>query len=391
MKLTAYEIKALKPKEKEYFIGDGGGLFVRILPSGAKFFVYQYISNGSKRRVSLGKYPEISLGDARIKRDEIKLNLLKGTDITKKEKGDTLGAVFDEWFAVKKNQVGAKQQSKILHAFRKYFLPKFHNKAMSGISRKEIITAINPLIINGNRASAKVALSAINMLYKYAVLHEYAPHNIIADIDKMVLLGKDKTKHHAFFSSADEVQNLLKAVKYCNSDERIKIAMILQLYTATRPSEARCAKWCEFDFDKNIWLIPAERMKMRKTHEIYISESLKEKLLNFKASYRLNSELLFPSFKTTQKPISDNAVRTMLLSCGYNSEIISPHGFRGTFATICNENISAHGLNNDIIQMCLAHEPQNSVAKAYNHATMKAYRAKLMAWWSDYLDALMPV
>ncbi|WP_258034061.1 tyrosine-type recombinase/integrase [Campylobacter concisus] len=219
-------------------------------------------------------------------------------------------------------------------------------------------------------------------------MHEYVEHNIISDIDKSALIGKKDVKHFAYLKNDDEIRAVLVAIREYFGDIRVKTCAIFQLYTAARGQNARNAKWSQIDFENCLWHIPASEMKTARAHEVFLSKSVINLLKTYRERLPLKSELIFPSVKSNIRPISDNTIRSMLRNLGFSNDMVTPHGFRATFSTIANENIDKHGCNSDVIELCLAHVENNKVKDAYNHAKNLKARAKLMQWWSNYLDNL---
>ena len=375
--LTITQIKNLKPKDKPYFVGDGNNLLVKIMPSGDKFFIYEFRDGSSRHRLTLGKFGEISLSEARDKKAALKGRIQSEAGLQK----DTFKSVFEAW--IKTKEV-SKRTLWIRHKFEQLFLLEFGSKSLKDISRKDIVSALEPML--DRKESVKKLFGALNSFYKFALLYEKADHNIIADIDKKTFIGKQVVNHYAHFSDKEEIVNLIKAINNYFGDKRVKTCALFMLYTAVRGANARFATWSEIDFEKSIWSIPASKMKTGKAHEVFLSHSVKKLLLEYQNSMPVKSELIFPSLKSLTRPISDNTIRSMLRNLGYSNEQITPHGFRATFSTIAHENIDLHGFNSDIIELCLAHTEQNKIKAAYNHAKNLKARAGLMQWWSDYLD-----
>lgn len=385
--LTITQFKNLKAKERPYFVSDGDNLLIKIMPNGTKFFMYEFRENGKRHRLTLGKYDEMSLSDARDKRSELRSKLSQGESLTQTAEKTKFKAVFEAWYKTK-GKLSEKQQFWIKRRFETLFLPKFGEINIKDISRKDIINALAPLLGDDKQETTRKTLGTLNSFYKFALLHEYVEHNIISDIDKSALMGKQEVKHFAYLKNDDEIRAVLMAIKDYFGDIRVKTCAIFQLYTAVRGQNARNAKWSQIDFENCLWHIPASEMKTAKPHEVFLSKSVINLLKTYRERLPLKSELIFPSVKSNVRPISDNTIRSMLRSLGFNNEMVTPHGFRATFSTIANENIDKHGCNSDVIELCLAHVEKNKVKDAYNHAKNLKQRAALMQWWSDYLDNL---
>ena len=369
--LTITQVKNLKPKDKPYFVSDSDNLLLKIMPNGSKFFIYEFRNKltNKRQRITIGKLGDISLAEAREKRNELKKQLLDGVDISKDENSTTLRAIYAEWIKTK-NKINEKHLFWIKRRFEVLLLPKLGDADIKEISRKDVINTLAPLLEDEKQETAKKVLGMLNGFYKFA------------------LIGKRDVKHYAHFTTEAELKNLIKAVKGYFGDERIKVCALFMLYTAVRGENARFATWDEIDFENSLWSIPASKMKNGKAHEVFLTDSVKKLLLDYRASSPLKSELVFPSVKSNIRSISDNTVRSMLRNLGFSNEMITPHGFRATFSTICHERQDEHGQNSDVIELCLAHVEKNKVKDAYNHAKNLKQRAALMQWWSDFLDKL---
>lgn len=359
------------------------------MPNGNKFFIYEFSNKltNKRQRITIGKLGDISLAEAREKRNELKKQLLDGVDISKDESRTTLRAIYAEWIKTK-SKINEKHLFWIKRRFEVLLLPKLGDADIKEISRKDVINALAPLLEEEKQETAKRVLGALNGFYKFALLHEYVEHNIIADIDKTALIGKRQIKHFAYFKDEAEIKNLIKSIRGYFGDERIKVCALFMLYTAVRGENARFATWDEIDFKNSLWCIPASKMKNGKAHEVFLSASVQKLLSGYRASSPLQSDLIFPSVKSNIRPISDNTVRSMLRNLGFSNEMITPHGFRATFSTIAHERQDEHGQSSDVIELCLAHVEKNKVKDAYNHAKNLKQRAALMQWWSDFLDGL---
>lgn len=385
--LTITQFKNLKAKEKPYFVSDGDNLLIKIMPNGTKFFMYEFRENGKRHRLTLGKYDEMSLSDARDKRSELRSKLSQGESLTQTAEKTKFRAVFEAWYKTK-SKLSEKQQFWIKRRFEVLFLPKFGEINIKDISRKDIINALAPLLGDDKQETIRKTLGTLNSFYKFALLHEYVEHNIISDIDKSALMGKQEVKHFAYLKNDDEIRAVLMAIRDYFGDLRVKVCAVFQLYTAVRGQNARNAKWSQIDFKNCVWHIPASEMKTARDHEVFLSKSVINLLKIYRERLPLKSELIFPSVKSNIRPISDNTIRSMLRNLGFNNDMVTPHGFRATFSTIAHERQDEHGQNSDVIELCLAHVESNKVKDAYNHAKNLKARARLMQWWSDYLDSL---
>jgi integrase len=251
-----------------------------------------------------------------------------------------------------------------------------------------IIECLDRLKAANKADTALRTLNIISQVYRYAVTREITPHNIVADIDKRFVIGKIERTNMPTIIDPEKVGILLNAIDNYHGEIIVKSALQLATLTAQRPYNIRFAEWDEFDFIKNEWTIPAEKMKMKRPHVVPITKQVKEVLEKLRPHTQHKSKYLFHSLHTTMKPISENTMNQALRRLGYAKEEIVGHGFRAMFSTLANENILQHGYHTDVIERCLAHVESNKVKGAYNHAEYTKERSGLMQWWANYLDGV---
>lgn len=216
-------------------------------------------------------------------------------------------------------------------------------------------------------------------------MREYIERDPCYLLNLMALMGKPPaTKHHAFIREPFKIGVLLGDILEYSGSASVKMAALFGAFTALRPANARLALWSEIDLKKDIFKIPAFKMKMKAPFDVPIAPSLKRLLLSYKA-LKLDEDILFPSaYKGAV--LSDNAMRSMYRRLGYTKEEFSPHGWRACFSTLCNEADK----NADIIELCLSHSPKDKVRAAYNHSLRIEAKRKLLSWWADVLCRLCP-
>jgi integrase len=406
--LTDTEIKNAKPKEKNYTKPDGNGLQLVIKTNGTKIWEIRFTLNGNPRKTTYGQYPHVSLADARKRRDEIKKSILNGVDPIKEAKDNKTQALEDL-------KLDKMEEERLANTFEKvtrdYFVRiegygdyTYHTKKLARLknhvfsyigevpinelTRKNITDIIDRLVSQKKLDTAKRILEIIGQVFRYAVLREITPHNIIADIDKKLVIGKIESKHYATLTKPQDIGILLRAIDDYHGSIIVKYALQLAILTSQRPYNIRFAEWSEFDLVKNQWIISAEKMKMKRAHIVPLTDQILS-ILNELAPFTKNSsKYLFPALSTNMKPISENTLNTALRRLGYSKDEIVSHGFRAMFSTIANENIPIHGCHTDVIERHLAHVELNKVKGAYNHAEYIDQRVSLIKWWNDYLERL---
>ena len=411
--LTDKEIRAAKPKEKEYKLFDGGGLYLSITPKGKKWWRLKYRFNGKEKRISLGVYPTVSLSAARSQREELKRQIIAGIDPSEERKAqkeaakqveeqnqNTLYHVTQRWLESYKGQVTDNYHAKITntlnnHVFQTYTLPdksklNLKNTPINEITRLEIIAVLEAIKAKGITDTPRRVAMLLNKVYKYAVTHEYAPHNIIADIELTVVLGKHTKKHYPTFTKTEDIKGLLNSIEAYNGDYTTKMALKILPYLFVRSYNIRYMEWSEINFKTKEWCIPAEKMKTKEEFTL----PLPYQVITLLEEIRENStstKYVFPSFRSDGYPLSDNTLLAALRRMGYSKDEFVPHSFRAMFSTIAYEwanKKGGHGFTGEVIEACLAHNEPNKIKEAYNRSNYKEPMRELMQWYADYLEGV---
>lgn len=390
---TDSQLKALNiaSGKKEQYIKDGStkNLFV-LLRETSKTFIFRYELNGSCKKITLGQYPSISLAQARQKANEFKALLAQRID-PKEYKNETeliFKDVAQKWLKEK-----AKQK---LNSFKKaegrlnnHILPKIGNTKIKDLKRDKLIKCITELKLKDLRGDGYETKTRIFMILK-DILKFITIQGIIQDyISPLAGLNfsdicKDKhtVSHHRFIKDPARLKEFLTAIDNYKGNIYTKFALKLGAYTALRSGTIRALKWEYIDFTQDIINIPAEQMKTKKPFKLPISSQAKAILKELKA-YHIGEYL----FSTNSKIMSENTLNKAIKSLGFGDEITF-HGFRGLFSTICHENTQDHGLESEIIELCLAHIDGNKVRSAYNHSERLQEKANLLKWYGNYIDNL---
>ncbi|ACZ11790.1 tyrosine-type recombinase/integrase [Sulfurospirillum deleyianum] len=405
--LTDTELKKSKIQEKTYRLTDGAGLYLLVEPNGSKGWRLDYTRpNGGRNTISLGTYPTITLCEAREKRDELKKQIKKGVDPSLERKGvkelqreekeadhaeeerkqNTFEKVARDFFESITIELVPKYHSSKLARLENHIFPYMGNIPIDQVSRLMIIEHLERLKAANKIETARRILNIIEQVYRYAVTHELAPHNIIADIDKRYVIGKKEVRHFPTITDPVEIGKLVRMIDEYPGDISTKYALKLAILTAQRPYNIRFAEWNEFDLERDVWQISAEKMKMKRPHIIPIILQIKTILRELEPFTKNRSQYLFPALTSNVRPISENTMNQALRRLGYTKEEIVSHGFRAMFSTIANEHIPEHGFHSDIIERHLAHSEQNKTKGAYNRAEYLNERRGLIEWWANFLD-----
>jgi len=387
--LSEAKIKTAKPKDKQYKLFDGDGLFLTIYPNNIKRWSMNYSFVGKATTIAIGKYPEVSLKEAREKRQEIREKVRKGENPSKKaqklkNKENPLEVISREYFE-KREDLSESYKEDHIKKLEKDIFPKFGVLGMDMIGPMDMLSAIQAIDKRGSNVTAKKVFGIVDRIYRYAVTVGKAKRNIMNDLDKKVALRTVEVKNLAHTTDIKELADLLKAIDEYAGDYNTKMALKILPYVFVRPSNLRFMEWKEIDFKKKLWNIPGSKMKMKKDHVVPLANSVLKVIEEMKdVSYGV-SVYVFPSRLYKTRGLSENTFNTALKRMGFE---VTAHGFRHTASTLLHENISKHKIHSDAIEMQMAHTVGSSVKQVYNKALYIDERIELMQWWSDYLDEL---
>jgi integrase len=386
MKLNALQVKALLPRDKLYKIGDGHGLFLDITPKGVKLWRIQYRHGGKQKTAALGKYPEITLKDARERLARFKVKLSEGIDPNAKLKtlADdvlTFRMMGQRWF-YKNESTWVKTYAKIVQRrLDDDIYSQIGHMPISEITPVHVLGAVRRVEARGAISTGRRLNQMISAIFMFSVAEGVATHDPSQIIKAALTPLKPPKRRKALPGAA--VSAFIAKVRKDDCQDVIKLAVELVAHTFVRTNEIRFAEWSDFDDLEGIrpmWLIPGSKMKMGRDHQVPLSDQAQEILMKL---YKINSGSTWV-FKTKRspdnEPMSKSAMIECLYRCGYK-DIASIHGLRATASTALNEN----EFNRDWIEMQLAHS-DSSVRGVYNAALYVRQRRTMMQWWSDYID-----
>lgn len=381
-----------KPQAKPYKLSDGQGLTLEVMPNGSKLWRQRYRFSGKEKAYSLGPYPALSLKDARHKSSLLKFDIRNGIDpseVKKKEKRNailnaknTFEALALEWHDRHGKTLDKKHASNIISRLKRDIFPVIGSTPIADLEAPDIAAVIKKIEDRGAGEMARRALQNCAQVIRYAVQTGRAKYDVTSGLKGFL---KPRVKTHYGTIKLAELPNLVSKIK--RNDARLfkqtRIALELMLLTFVRTSELINAKWSEFDFDTNLWTIPAERMKMRQEHVVPMSDQVIALLadLDEVSGHR---EYLFPSIPRPNKPMSNATLLSALEKLGYH-KTMTGHGFRALAATALQEKLD---VPYDIIDRQLAHRPKGKVEQAYNRAQFLEKRVVMMQQWADYIDQI---
>ena len=386
--LTDVAIKALKAKDKTYRVFDTKGLYIEITSSGSKLWRYRYWYDGKEKRLSFGPYPEVKLSKARELRDKARENIRNGTDpaiLKKKQKNksnNTFRLVAQEWLSGMKNVWSARHAEDVVTRLEKNVYPSLGDVDISEITPTDVLKIMRIIEDRGAHEIARRTMGTCSQIFRYAVATEKAPSDPCRDL-RGALVPFNR-KNYAAITRPKEVGHFLNNIENYVGSIMVTAAMKFSALTFCRPGEIRQAEWTELDWDEREWRIPAHKMKARQEHRVPLADQA-VKILEEMKFITGTGLYIFPSARSKDRPMSENAVLAAIRTMGYTKDEMTPHGFRAMASTLLNEL----GYRPDIIEAQLAHKEADKVRAAYNRAQYMQERRKLMQDWADYLDKLL--
>jgi len=392
MALNDVAIRALKPKGRVYAVADESGLCIEVAVSGSKLWRLRYRFAGKARNLSFGRYPEVSLKEARQRRDEARALLRDGVDPGVERKraklaaelsaANTFGSVAEEYIKQKLSKEGraavtvAKAQWLLLQ------LKPIAGKPVAEIEAMELYAILRRLEGQRKYETAKRCRSFASRVFRYAVVTGRAKADPAAMLGGALIAPK--VKHHAAILDPAKLGGLLRAIDEYEGAPITRLAMQIAPHVMVRPGELRQATWEEFDLEAKVWRITAERMKMRRVHAVPLSDQVVDYLRELQ-QFSEPEGYVFPAFHTSRRPMSENTMNVAFRRMGYSRDEVTAHGLRTSASTLLNESGKWHP---DAIERALAHGDSDAVRGIYNRGQYWDERVRMMQWWSDFLDRL---
>ncbi len=389
MPLTDAKVRALKPREKTYRLGDAGGLYVEVATNGSRYWRMKYRVAGKEKRLAFGVYPDVSLADAREKRDAAKKILAAGGDPGETKKSEKLAqklnaentfeAVAREWHQTKADRWSLRYRDEIIDTFEKDIFPYIGKRPIADIKPMELLEALRKMEKRGALEKMRKVRQRCGEVFRFAIITGRANYNPAPDLASALATPK---KVHFPFLTANELPHFLNDLAGYTGSVITKTATQIIMLTGVRTQELRFARWEDIDFEKKLWEIPAEVMKMKRPHIVPLSEQV---IALFKQLEPISKHhpLVFIGRNDPRKPISKESINQVIELLGYKGRLTG-HGFRHTMSTILHEQ----GFNSAWIETQLAHVDKNAIRGTYNHAQYLDGRREMMQWYADYIGEL---
>lgn len=397
--LSAAAVVNARPRQREYKLTDGGGLYLRVHPTGAKAWCYKYRLHGRQYSFTVGPFPELPLKQARELHERARALAAQGhhpLEVRRMRQASTFEAVAREWIAKKQATWSTSYAHQVQRALAADVFPAIGHFPIVEVTAPQLLAVIESVAARRtppgkkgqrSRGAATMALferQLCGAVFRYAVARKLCEHDIAADLKGAVM--RPRVRNHPGLAQA-ELPRLVKAIRGYGQRSRFTgpataIAIELLLLTFVRTAELRFATWEEIDLERGLWSIKGERMKMGRDHVVPLSPRAVD-LLRGLRSMGLSTQWLFPNFRDASRPMSGTTINRALEYLGYGGRL-SGHGFRTTASTVLHEL----GFPPGVIEKQLAHEPRNRVSSAYNKAQYLQQRKDMMCRWSDIAEGL---
>ncbi len=389
MPLTALKVENAKPKAKRYALADGSGLHLLVTTNGKRLWRFRYRFAGKANMLSFGLFPDVSLASARAKRDEARTMLADGKDPSQQKKLDklaaaaaannTFGGIAEEWLEGREEN-GAAATTMVKNRWMLHALAApLSKRPIAEITAAEILAVLKKVEKSGRRETARKLRGMVGTVFRYAVATLRAPTDPTYSLKGA--LSAPIVTHRPAITDERQLGALMSSIEEYDGWPTLRAAIHFLALTMTRPGEVRFMRRNEIVWPKSTWTIPAERMKMRRPHDVPLSP---QALAVLREVWDLSqgNGLVFASIRSPLRPLSENAMNSALRRMGYTKEQMCAHGFRSSASTVLNER----GYNPDVIEVALAHLDDDEVRRAYNRAKYWKERVKLLQDWSNLLD-----
>lgn len=391
--LTATRINNAKPKERPYKLTDGGGLILAVLPGGAKTWRYQYSLLGKRSWVTIGRYPEIGIADARDRHAEYRTLVEQGEDPARAKQDDKtqrkaraairadegqFKTFSIQWMKERLADKSEGYRKQIASRLERFVWPEIGKKPLDDVRPADVLRIIERL--RPTPKTAEAVRTNIQQVYNYAIQKLLVETNPALPLRGVITVPA--AQHHRHLNEK-ELGRFWRNLEKQGAHYATIAAVKLLMYSMCRKAEVLRARWDEFDLDKALWDIPAERMKSKRPHRVYLSRQAVE-TLELMALHSGEGVYVFPSTQRGGVSLADATLNHLFKRMDFGVPEFSPHGTRGTAATLLRE----HGFSRDVVELLLAHSERSQTAASYHHHELEADRKKALQYLADQIDRL---
>jgi len=406
-------IRSIKPGDERRRLSDGEGLYLLLfVKGGAHGWRFDYSIGGSRKLLSLGTYPDTGLAAARKKAEDFRQLVAQGVDPSQLRKlaradersarertrraeaglpaSGSFEAIARDWLStIHTAKVSAGHAERTRIRLEQDVFPWLGQRAIGEIKAPELLQCLRRVEGRGAIETAHRIRQACGQVFRFGVASGACERDPSADLRDA--LKPIQSKHHAAITDPKRTGELLRAIEDYQGLPVTRAALRFVPLVFQRPGEVRHAEWAEFELDSATWTIPARRMKRTKAGKAdgpaHIVPLSTQAVAVLRELYPLtgHGRFVFPSPRTGERPISDNAVLSALRRMGYPKDEMTGHGFRAMARTMLAERL---GVDEAIIEAQLAHSVPDALGRAYNRTEFLAQRRAMMQQWADYLDLL---
>lgn len=392
MPLKSVEISKAKPQDKQYKLYDAQGLFILVKPNGKKTWRFKYHFASKEKLLTIGQYPEVSLKEARSKRDTLRKAIEDGQDpsLAKKlqkqqiaqEHSNTFKTLAIEWYTEKhQKDVSASHAKRNFRRLELDVFPSIGTRAINLLIAPDILQLLKKIVDRGHIETAHRIKSIIGQIFRYAIGTHRADRDVTADLKGLLPSATKHQQHFPAIVEPQELGKLLKVLDVYHGHPITKAIINIAPLVFVRPNELRNMRWQDIDFSACQWCLTAS-----KTNTPLIVPLAKQTIAIIEEIKPLTSEsvFVFPSPRSNTRPLSEGAFKGLLDGLGYKGKMTA-HGFRATARTLLDEKLEFPAY---LIEQQLGHQVKDANGRAYNRTTHLEQRTKMMQDWADYLDEL---
>ncbi|WP_408064206.1 tyrosine-type recombinase/integrase [Yersinia pseudotuberculosis] len=389
--LTDAEVRGAKAIKRDFSLFDGGGLLLYVKVAGSKTWRFRYYQPYTRKRqtLTLGTYPETRLPEARRLKEEARLQISRGIDPNevKREKeresneefSNTVGRVAHDWMELRRSDdLGAGTIQHLSGTVKNHIVALFGKVPVNKLTPRMVISAMQPMKAAGHLVQLEHVVQVLNRIMNFSVNTGLVSFNPLA---KVSAAFPSPTKSNLPTIQRNELPELLSDIKNVSAEPVIHAAIDWLMLTMTRPIETIGARWDEINIEDKTWVIPPERMKMKKMHIVPLCQQALN-ILDFVKPFSGGDGYIFQSPIHPNKHLARGTINKIFYKTKFKGRMV-PHGFRSLASTTLNEQ----GFNPDVIEAALAHGSGNSIRDIYNRSTYLEQRRVMMCWWGDFIES----